>query len=48
MRESDADMLAWQTAFAPPDGKAERRWMVKIIVCILISTLTFTYWNLYA
>ena len=48
MRESDPDMLAWQTAFAPPDGKEARRWITKIIVCILISTLTFSYWNIYA
>jgi hypothetical protein len=41
-------MLAWQTALAPPDGKEERRWLAKIIICILTSTLIFSYWNLYA
>jgi len=48
MRESDPYMLAWQTALAPPDGKEERRWLAKIIICILTSTLIFSYWNLYA
>jgi hypothetical protein len=47
LRESDPDMLAWQRAFSPPLEKEFKHWGKKVVACILISGLLFTYWNLY-
>jgi len=47
-RESDPDMLAWQTAMSPPLEKEYKHWGKKIVACIVISGLLFTYWSIYA
>ena len=47
-KESDPDMLAWQTAMAPPLQKQFKHWGKKVVACIVISGLLFIYWNIYA
>jgi len=38
----------WQSVLIPSYENEYKHWGKKIVVCILISGLLFTYWKLYA
>ena len=46
-KESDPDMLAWQTAIAPPIERAKRNVRGVFSVILVIALIVLLFWSVY-